>query len=36
MTELKMYSYLTYDSDENDKEKRTKKCVVINCFNNSF
>ena len=36
MTELKMYSYLTYDSDKNDKEKRTKKCVVINCFDNSF
>ena len=36
MTELKMYSYLTDDSDKNDKEKRTKKCVIINCSNNSF
>ena len=36
MTEVKMYSYLTGDSDKNDKEKDTKKCVIVNCFNNSF
>ena len=28
-TEIKMYSYLVENSDENDKEKRTKKCVII-------
>ena len=35
MTEVKMYSYLTDGRDENDKEKGTKMCVIINCFNDS-
>ena len=34
MTGIKMYSYLTDGSDENNKEKDTKKCVIIKCFNN--
>ena len=33
MTEIKMCSYLTDNSDEN-KEKCTKKRVIIKCFNN--
>ena len=34
MTEIKRYSYLTDDSDKNNKEKGTKKCVIIKCLNN--